>query len=717
MVLELVAGRLISRYLGSSLYTWTSVIGVVLAGISLGNYLGGRIADRFNAAKALAVLFSICSAACVLVVALNNIVGGWVWLWQFGWSVRIFSHVCIVFLLPSTLLGAISPVVAKMALEQGLPPGRTIGNIYAWSAAGSIAGTFLAGFYLIAAMGTIAIIWTIGAMLLILAILYWIRCWAIYVWAAVFFVLLTIGNADADWARNAGTSFALREPHNPDILYEDESQYCYIAVVRISSDPDRRKFIQDKLRHSEITMNNIRDLKYFYERIYATVTHRQSREKDRLSILAIGGGGYVFPRYIADVWPGSRVDVAEIDPAVTEAAIQAFGLKADAPINIFTMDARNYVDQLIQKKMLGGAVPLYDFVYEDAFDNYSVPYQLVTREFNDKIAQILTDDGIYMVNVVDVLESGRFIGSIVDTLKLTFPDVWVFAENLPPGVRNTFVVIAAKKNIDLEHLAEEEMIKSSNLWIMSNSDVEMLGKKAGGTVLTDDYAPVENLVKPAVIEWADNSLASEYIKQADKLRENKRWDKSIAKYKRAAAVIPDISTSMYFEIGLTLAEQGKLEQAIKAFQTAIEYNDKAPAGIKQSVSIIYYNIALVLKKLNRHDEALSYIDKAIEGLHEDLDRKPNSIEVVYGMGIVLMEKGNFTEATGYFEQAVDMNPYDMQNYTALVQALVAQDRYDQAVAVLKKAVGFMLYTGEKESADQLQKILEWVELRKSEIEK
>jgi MFS family permease len=218
MVLELVAGRLISRYLGSSLYTWTSVIGVVLAGISLGNYLGGRIADRFNAAKALAVLFSICSAACVLVVALNNIVGGWVWLWQFGWSVRIFSHVCIVFLLPSTLLGAISPVVAKMALEQGLPPGRTIGNIYAWSAAGSIAGTFLAGFYLIAAMGTIAIIWTIGAMLLILAILYWIRCWAIYVWAAVFFVLLTIGNADADWARNAGTSFALREPHNPDIL-------------------------------------------------------------------------------------------------------------------------------------------------------------------------------------------------------------------------------------------------------------------------------------------------------------------------------------------------------------------------------------------------------------------------------------------------------------------------------------------------------------------
>ena len=85
---------------------------------------------------------------------------------------RVFSHVSIVFLIPSTLLGTISPVVAKMALERGLPTGRTVGDIYAWGAAGSIAGTFLAGFYLIAAMGTIAIIWTVGAALLLMAIFY-----------------------------------------------------------------------------------------------------------------------------------------------------------------------------------------------------------------------------------------------------------------------------------------------------------------------------------------------------------------------------------------------------------------------------------------------------------------------------------------------------------------------------------------------------------------
>jgi len=175
MVLELVAARLIARHLGSSLYTWTSVIGVVLAGITIGNYLGGRIADKFNARKSLAVLFVVCSATCVLTIVLNNLVGEWIWLWKFSWPMRIFTHVFAVFMLPSMLLGTISPVVTKMALDRGLAKGRTVGDIYAWAAAGSIAGTFVTGYYLLAAMGTVAIIWLIGSVLLLMAILYWVR--------------------------------------------------------------------------------------------------------------------------------------------------------------------------------------------------------------------------------------------------------------------------------------------------------------------------------------------------------------------------------------------------------------------------------------------------------------------------------------------------------------------------------------------------------------
>jgi spermidine synthase len=498
MVLELIAARLTAKYLGSSLYTWTSVIGVVLAGITIGNYLGGRIADQHDARKALAVLFLISSAACVLTVIFSNLVGGLIWLWRLDWPVRVFSHVLLVFFIPSMLLGMISPIVAKMALDQGLPTGRTVGDIYAWGAAGSIAGTFIAGYYLIVAMGTIAIIWTVGVGLLLTAILYRTRLWVSYVWAILFIVLMIMAIAPVEWAKRSGAAVGLREKPDPNIIYEDESAYCYIAVKQLSEDPDIRQFVQDKLDHSIITMNNIRELRYCYEKIYAAVTHRLSEGRNKLSVFGIGGGGYVFPRYIRDVWSDSRVDVAEIDTGVTKAAMAAFGLEKDTTINIFTMDARNYVDELLRQMRSGQQTRRYDFIYGDAFNDYSVPYQLVTKEFNDKIAQLLTDDGTYMINVIDIYNSGLFLGACVNTLKETFPHVDVVTENKPRSERNTFVIIASKKDLNLERLDLEEPAKGSDLWKLNDSDIEILREKSHRIVLTDDYAPVENMLAPVV---------------------------------------------------------------------------------------------------------------------------------------------------------------------------------------------------------------------------
>ncbi len=425
MVLELVASRLIARYLGSSLYTWTAVIGVVLAGITIGNYLGGRLADRFEARKTLAILFILSSVACVVIIILNNTVGGWIWLWHFSWPARTFIHVCLLFLPASILLGTISPVVAKMALDQGLSKGRTVGDIYAWGAAGSIAGTFAAGYYLIVTMGTIAIIWAVAATLLLMGLFYWVRFKLLYVWMAIFLCALTAAVAPLKWCRTTGATLLLRAKPNARILYEDESQYCYIAVQCLSDKPDRREFVQDRLKHSEMIMGNVNDLQYFYTIIFAGITRQLSQNKKKLSVMHIGGGGYVFPRYIEKNWPGSRNDVAEIDPRVTEAAMQAFGLDRNTTINTITMDARNYVDELLEKQRKGEDIPRYDFIYGDAFSDYSVPFQLVTKEFNDKIAKILKDDGVYMVNLIDAYDSGQFLGAVVNTFKETFDYVYV----------------------------------------------------------------------------------------------------------------------------------------------------------------------------------------------------------------------------------------------------------------------------------------------------
>jgi len=711
MVLELVAARLIARHLGSSLYTWTAVIGVVLAGITIGNYIGGRIADRFPAKKTLAVLFVLASAACVLTVILNNLVGEWLWLWRFGWRVLVFSHVSVVFLIPSTLLGTISPVVAKMALAQKLPTGRTVGDIYAWGAAGSIAGTFATGYYLIPAMGTAAIVWMVAAVLLVLAILYWARLWVLYVWAAIFIAMMILGLTPAGWAMQTGAGLNLRENPDPAILYEDESPYCYIAVKRVSENPDRRTFMQDKLVHSDIVMGNVLDLKYSYERIHAAATDLLSQGRDKLSVLVIGGGGYVFPRYVEQVWPGSRIDVVEIDPGVTEAAIQAFGLPRNTPINTFTMDARAYVSQLLEASRTEGRETLYDFIYEDALNDYSVPYQLTTKEFNDKIARLLTDTGVYMIELIDIYDSGLFVGAFVNTLEETFPFVYVVTENGPRSGRNTFVVIAAKRAINLDKLPVHERTKDLDLWILSDSDVKVLKEKARGLVLTDDHAPVENLLAPVALQDAIDLLVNKYREQAEWLLREGRWDQSIRRYRDIIDVDPASSMEAYNKIGMILADQGRFTEAIESFRLALDYSRRA--GMKQSVSNIHYNMAVVAERAGRKDEALTYFREAIQGYREDLAAHPDSARIAGRLGSALSAIGNFGEATMYLQQAVTLNPYDVKSHSMLARALAVQGRYDNAIVGLTRAIAFIQQAGDEAAAAELQKYLESLESAKS----
>ena len=194
MVVELVAGRLIARYVGSSLYTWTSIIGVVLAGIALGNWIGGRVADRYPSVNSLGVSFAIASLACFLLPLLNSAIGEWNTQWDVSWGTRIAVHVFLVFLLPATMLGCIGPQAAKMALDLGRQVGHTLGNVYAWGAFGSIVGTFLTGFFLLGRMGVTTMITTVGCTMATVAALFGVR------------YLMVRGRATegaAEWAPNA----------------------------------------------------------------------------------------------------------------------------------------------------------------------------------------------------------------------------------------------------------------------------------------------------------------------------------------------------------------------------------------------------------------------------------------------------------------------------------------------------------------------------------
>jgi len=380
-----------------------------------------------------------------------------------------------------------------------------------------------------------------------------------------------------------------------------------------------------------------------------------------LSALVIGGGGYVFPRYIEKVRPGSRIDVVEIDPGVTEAVYNAFGMERDTPINTFNMDARNYVSQLLENELTEDQKTRYDFIYEDALNDYSIPYQLTTQEFNDKIAQVLSDDGVYMIELIDIFEYGLFVGSFVNTLEQTFDNVYVVTEAEARLGRNTFVIIAAQREIDLENIRTEESVRDMELWLLSDSEIETLRKKARGIVLTDDYAPIENLLAPVVLQSAVDLLVDRYFEQANQLKADGQLDKAILKYKKIIRINPTSSIHAYNEIGMIQAARGKVEEAIAAFGSAIEYNDMAE--VKRSMSNIYYNIGVALQRAGRKEHASMYLQKAIQGYRDDLARMPGSAKIAGRLGNVLAEVGNFTEATEFFRKAVQL--LFLRTYTKL----------------------------------------------------
>jgi MFS family permease len=164
LILELVAGRVLAPFVGVSIHTWTSIIGVVLAGISLGNYLGGVLADRAGPARMLAVLLAAGGLASAAVLPLASGLGALAPR-SYPLFVRIVLLTTLLFFLPSVLLGMVPPVAIKHALDDLGRAGKVVGRVYAASTVGSLVGTFLTGFVLIAHFGTRAIILSVGVTL------------------------------------------------------------------------------------------------------------------------------------------------------------------------------------------------------------------------------------------------------------------------------------------------------------------------------------------------------------------------------------------------------------------------------------------------------------------------------------------------------------------------------------------------------------------------
>lgn len=513
MVVELVAGRLIARHLGSSLYTWTSIIGVVLAGISIGNYLGGKIADRWQPERTLGWLFLGSSVACLASLFLNRMVGGGAHglLGGSGMSypVRVVISTLIVFLLPAMALGLVSPVTAKMALLRGRGVGATIGSMYAWGAVGSILGTFLTGFWLIAALGARGVVIAVAGGLALIGLalgpwrilhVLWVIALAAMFWLSqtesdeYFQVACRAGLQDGRAVSADGRTFQR-------YLFARDSNYQFVYVHNDggrSGLPNGRLLCLDCLRHGYVDLTNPRHLEFHYEKIYGALTDRFMEGRGKLRTFFLGGGGYTFPRWVQQRFPGSQCDVAEIDPAVLEACHQAMGLSPMAPIRTILNDARVVVAQL-------GPEDRYDLIIGDAFSDLAVPWHLTTIEFQRQLRSHLSEGGVVLTNIIeDYQAGGRFLGAYIETARRVFRHVLVFCTS-PMGVgagHDNFVIVATDRD-DPALLASLEALGPGHMTdfpgsILTEDNLTSLADRCGRRVLTDDNAPVENLLAPIV---------------------------------------------------------------------------------------------------------------------------------------------------------------------------------------------------------------------------
>ena len=486
--LEGAAFRILAPLVGVSMFLSAGVVGVVLAGMATGNSLGGKIASRCGSLTALRNSLAACAGGTLAVAPF----------WKITVSNGFFSGLPMIpqvlawsfslFFLPAMALGTITPQVIQLAVRDLRRAGAISGQIYAWSTIGCIAGIFISAWCLIENLGAIRTSIVCG---IVPVLLMW---------------LISRSEREKDRAETRALSWALLAAGLVLMLvckspYDRESKYFSLAVTDDVIDQRAVKMlVLDRLVHSAIDLNDPNFLHYPHERVQGDLTHAaaaQARTAGRNPrVLVIGGGGYSFPRWV-EAQPDLQdveIDVVEIDPAVTEIAHDKLGLSRSTRIVSIHMDGRQFVKS--------APAASYDLVIQDAVNDLSVPWHLMTSEYNQLIQRLLRPEGTYLLTVIDDLESGRFLASAVRTMATVFNETGLLAPQETRSLRSRSVfVIAGRDPLPASHPSAST--DSSAWWTHHSSahvfpkpEVSQLLQRWGSEspLLTDDYAPVDILM-------------------------------------------------------------------------------------------------------------------------------------------------------------------------------------------------------------------------------
>ena len=471
MVFEIIGSRILAPYIGTSTYVWTSLIGVILASLSLGYWLGGKTADRNPNLRFLAGVMFAGAALMALTILVHVPVLSFISTIGIGLELKSILAALILFAPASVLFGFVTPYAVRLKMLNIEDAGKTVGRLYALSTVGSILGTFAAGFILLPFVGSVRTLYLLTAILFVLSLL--LAPFKLST-VKVFGVLLLPTAILA----NEVYGYYLGKYYD---LHDFDTEYSRIQVfnrkdpttgkpVRVfSTDP---KFIQS------VMFRDTDDLVSSYAGFYHLLRHFKP---DFQNTLLIGGAGYSYPKEYLKTYPTKQMDVVEIDPQVTEIARDLFRLKDNPNLQIYHEDGRIFLNNIQPKR--------YDVILIDAFGSlFSIPFQMTTREAVGQINKGLTDEGLVIMNLISAVEGNGslFLQAEYQTYKEIFPHVRVFkvkAETADDVTQNLILVASKAAEISFETSDPEISALLKNLYDKPLTSLV--------PALTDDLAPVE----------------------------------------------------------------------------------------------------------------------------------------------------------------------------------------------------------------------------------
>ncbi len=488
---ELTAGRLIGNVFGTSNLVWASIIGLILIYLTLGYFLGGKWADANPTPQAMYRILSWAAFTVGLVpfiaVPVLTLASSAFETLSVGIMAGSFIVVLILFIVPITLLGTISPYAIRLSIDNADQSGQISGRIYAVSTLGSFIGTFIPTLVTIPTIGTRLTFVLFGMVLLTVALIGLLKFgnkkeMLKFIWMPILLIIFSILFSNSSLKNNNGQ------------VYETESAYNYIQVQQ------QNGFTLLRLNDGQGVHSIYHpDVLYFngpWEQFSVGPYFYANRSPDEIKNMAIIGlaAGTAARQATAIYGDDIQIDGYEIDEKIIEAGKNYFGLNL-SNLNIVIGDGRLNLDRSPKK---------YDIIAIDAYRPPYIPPHMTTYEFFEICASHLADNGVLTLNVGSVPGDRRLVDGLATTMSQFFPSIHIM--DIPNSLNS--MIFATKQptspenfSANLLRFSQDPNINPLLITTMSSTFVNLQDGYTKTTVFTDDLAPIEWIVNNMVVSF------------------------------------------------------------------------------------------------------------------------------------------------------------------------------------------------------------------------